>query len=83
MEYDNKGQVAMWKSNSNNERAPALRGTAVAHRDIKAGEVLDIAVWKTDSENERAPVLKGKMSDPYVKDGGASQPTFRPSDIPF
>lgn len=84
MEYDNSGQVAFWRSNSDNERAPALRGSVIAHRDIKAGEELDIAVWKTDSDNERAPVLKGKISDKYVKDAApAPSPTFDPNDIPF
>ena len=66
-EYDNKGQVALWKGKSDNEKAPALKGTAIAHRDIKQGETVDISLWKNETDNPNAPVLKGKMADKYVK----------------
>lgn len=85
-DYDNRGQVALWKPNSDNERAPAAKGTVVAHRDIKEGETVEIALWKNDSENARAPVMKGKISD---KREQGSQPSSEgqddefDSDVPF
>jgi len=62
-EYDNRGQVALWKSKSENPKAPNAKGSVVAHRDIREGEELDIALWRNDSENPNAPVMKGKISD--------------------
>lgn len=80
-----KGQVALWKPDSENERAPAAKGSVVAHRDIKEGESLDIALWKNDSENPRAPVMKGKISDKRQQDGGQQSKTEEQpdDDIPF
>ena len=87
-EFNNNGQVSLLKGNSDNERAPVLRGTVVAHRAIQEGEEIDIALWKNQTDNERAPVLKGKVSDKYVKSAAPApqqieQPVFDPDDIPF
>jgi len=92
-QFDNRGQVSLWKKDSDNEKAPVLSGSVVAHRDIAEGEALDIALWKNESENENAPALKGKISNKYQKEdagqGGfrkeapkAANP-FLDSDIPF
>lgn len=63
MSYDNRGKVSLWKNESDNERAPILKGSAIAHRDIKEGEVLDVALWKNRSDNPKAPALTGNLSD--------------------
>lgn len=63
MSYDNRGQVSLWKNQSENEKAPILKGTFIAHRDIREGEEVEIALWRNDSDNPKAPRLKGKGSD--------------------
>ena len=62
-DYDNRGQVSLWKPESDNPKAPAARGTVIAHRDIREGETLDIALWRNQSDNPKAPLMKGKISD--------------------
>lgn len=62
-EYDNRGQVALWKPKSDNPKAPAARGTVTAHRDIKEGEEVEIALWRFQSDNPKAPLMKGRLSD--------------------
>jgi len=82
MEYDNRGNVSLWKNDSDNERAPILNGKVVAHRNIGEGETLDISLWKNNSENERAPALTGKINDPWKIDESAT-PVAKDDDIPF
>ena len=77
-EFDNRGKVSLWKNDSENPKAPAYKGTAVAHRDIREGEVLDLALWKNDSDNPRAPQVTGKLSDKQAKQAEAAKP-----DAPF
>lgn len=67
-EYDNRGQVALWKPKSDNPQAPAAKGTVVAHRDIREGETLEIALWRNESDNPNAPLMKGKISDKRTVD---------------
>ena len=88
MEYDNAGQIALWKNKTDNDKAPAAKGHFFAHRDIKAGEKIEVAMWKNPSDNENAPVMKGKVSDGQAAPtGGAAQtPSAEPfddDDIPF
>lgn len=54
------GDISVFKErDKRNDKAPDWKGTAVAHRDIKAGEKLEIAFWqKSDT------MLAGKVSDP-------------------
>ena len=96
-EYDNNGKVSLWKRDADApEKAPALKGTVYAHRDIKAGEKLDLALWRNDSTNERAPMLTGKISDPFKPENTQAEPQndgfrqppapdndFADDDIPF
>ena len=89
-EYDNKGKVSLWKRNSDNPKAPSYSGDVVAHRDIRAGEVLDLALWPNQSENPKAPQVTGKLGDKQVREGVApakpkSQQGVEPfeDDIPF
>ena len=85
-EYDNRGQIALWKfvSPTNNADAPAATGHFYAHRDIKEGEKIDVSLWKESSQNPNAPVMKGKIQDKYVKDGFTDAPAVADeSGIPF
>lgn len=62
-DYDNRGQVALWKNESDNPKAPVLRGTVIAHRDIREGEEVEVSLWRNESTNPKAPRLKGKIQD--------------------
>lgn len=79
MQYDNRGQVSLWK-NDGGERAPVLSGKIVAHRDIKEGETIDISLWKQESSGNQ-PVLKGKISD--VFSGKSAEAKDLSDDLPF
>lgn len=84
MEYDNRGQVALWRPKTDNPKAPAAKGTVVAHRDIREGEEIDIALWKNDSDNPNAPLMKGKISDKLKpKAEPAKEPADLADSIPF
>ena len=81
-----KGQVALWKPDSDNPKAPAAKGTVVAHRYIKDGETVEIALWRNDSDNPKAPLMKGKISDKQAQ--GKPEPSPSPQegpddDVPF
>lgn len=76
MTYDNSGKVSLWKSQSDNEKAPILKGTVYAHRDVRQGEAIDIALWKNQSDNPKAPTLTGKLSDKQEKPAMASGNDF-------
>ncbi len=67
MAYEQKpGDVAIFKErDKRSDKAPDWKGTAVAHRDIKAGEKLEVAFWqKSDT------MLAGKVSDPRQRQDG-------------
>ena len=85
-EYDNKGQVSIWgNKDATNPKAPKWRGSFYAHRDIKAGEEIDIALWRNESDNPRAPVMKGKCGDKH-RPQEPSEPKFgddRDEEPPF
>ena len=84
--YDNRGQVSLWKNDTDNPKAPMLKGTYIAHRDIKEGESIDIALWRNDSENPKAPTLKGKGQDRQEQKRDSYESSFEDSldaDIPF
>ena len=76
MEFDNKGKISMWKNEgyipAGNK--PWVRGTIVAHRDIEAGEELDLSLWINRSENPRAPKLTGKVQDKYQANAPVAAP---------
>jgi len=85
--FDNRGQVSLWKPESDNPNAPVLSGTYVAHRDIKEGESLDISLWRSTSAHERAPALTGKVTDKWeAKSTVTNAAPVKPiaaDDIPF
>lgn len=64
-QYDNRGRVSLWKPQSDHPKAPAYRGSVIAHRDIREGEELEIALWPNQSDNPKAPKVRGKLSDKY------------------
>jgi len=66
MPYENKpGDVSIFRNVTDNDRAPTMKGYAIAHRDIRAGEKLDLAVWKQTPKNGGDAFFSGKISDPY------------------
>ena len=74
MAYQAKpGDVSIFRNESNNERAPTMKGYAIPHRDIRAGEKLDLAVWKQTPKNGGDAFLSGKISDPYQSDSPPPQ----------
>lgn len=89
-DYDDRGDVVIWKNDSDNPKAPNAKGTVIAHRDIKEGEQVDIALWKNQSDNPKAPVMKGKIGDRQKK-GQSREKSNEPErggadfddDIPF
>tara|TARA_R110000803_G_scaffold133423_3_gene200587 strand:- start:1989 stop:2249 length:261 start_codon:yes stop_codon:yes gene_type:complete len=86
MQYDNRGQVSMWKSDRAN--GPTLSGKVVAHRDIKEGETLDIALWRQDASGNQ-PIMKGKINDVWASNQPAPAKTTQLAgkevydDVPF
>ena len=75
MAYEPKpGDVSIFRNVSNNERAPTMKGYAIAHRDIRAGEKLDLAVWKQSPKNGGDAFLSGKISDPYQQSDSPPPP---------
>jgi len=85
-QYDNNGQVAFWKSRSENPKAPALVGSIYIPEGAVPGQKMRIALWKNVSENERAPVLKGRCEAEQEQSAPAPQapaPQAGFEDIPF
>ncbi len=83
-EFDNRGQISLWKNTTDNPNAPAAKGHFIAHRDIRSGEQISVKLWKNQSGNQNAPVMRGKIEDKYVKDGFTDAPAVADSDdIPF
>ena len=89
MNYDNSGKISMWKNEGfapEGDR-PWVRGILVAHRDIKAGEELDLSLWINRSENPKAPKLTGRLQDKYqaapAAPVAAPEPAMIDDDIPF
>jgi len=86
-QYDNRGQVSLWKNESDNEKAPVAKGKVVAHRNIREGEEIEIALWRNRSDNPKAPMMKGKISDKRdTQQPAAPQPDTADDfddDVPF
>jgi len=81
MAYEPKnGDAAIFPNDKRgNEKAPDMRGYVLAHRDLKAGEKVELAMWKRDGSN--GGFYSGKISDPRKK---AESADARDSDaIPF
>ena len=65
-EFDDKGRISLWaKKEDASESAPHLSGNFTAHRDIKAGEKIDVSIWKNDKyqKGSNQPWGRGKIRD--------------------
>jgi len=68
MAYEGKpGRGGVWPNKSDNSQAPVFKGHFLAHRDIKAGERVDLALFQNTSANAQAPAYDVKVQDPWVK----------------
>lgn len=76
----NPGFGALFKNTfATDATHPGYKGQIAAHRDIKAGEVLDIAAWLKDGQQGKFFSLK--LSDPYQ---AAAEPSVDDDpDFPF
>lgn len=81
---DAPGRVVLWKSDSDNQNAPTLKGHLYTHRNIRAGEKIDIALWRNDRnvEGSQFPVLTGKVSDVRVRDSTGDRTHSMPPPPP-
>lgn len=85
-DYDNRGQISLWKNESTNQSAPQAKGTFIAHRNIKEGEEIQVALWRERNSNPNAPMMRGKISDKYQPGQQSSSPPPPDNfddDIPF
>lgn len=79
--FDNSGKVALWDSKSDNARAPVLKGNLYAHRDIAAGEKVEVALWANEGyvEGGNKPRLRGKVSDVRIAGNGPREESPQPA----
>ena len=82
MEYDNRGKVSLWKTDSQNPKAPVLSGKVVAHREVKEGETLDLSLWKNEN-NGNQPIMRGEMKDVFNSSAPAPASGIEDDDLPF
>jgi len=58
------GDAAIFKNDKKgNEKAPDMKGYVIAHRDIKAGEKIELAMWSREG-TKGGWFYSGKISDP-------------------
>ncbi len=60
-EYDNTNSVSIWENESDNAKAPVLKGTVNVD-----GVDKDISLWVNESEHPKAPKYTGKISEKFV-----------------
>ncbi len=82
-DFNNLGQAALWKSKGDNPKAPVLKGNFIAHRNIRAGEEVDLAFWENENQTKNAPALKGKCSDKFVPEASSPPNQDFPDDNPW
>jgi hypothetical protein len=73
MRYESKpGDVSLFENEKvGHERAPDHRGYFIAHRDIKAGEKVEMVLWAGKPNSPRS--FGGRLSDPQ-KNGASAVP---------
>jgi len=75
MAYENKpGDISIFRNKSDNDKAPTMTGYALAHRDIRKGEKIEVAVWKRDPKSGGDSFLSGLISDPYEAQSNGPPP---------
>lgn len=81
--YESKpGDAVAWpKREDDNPKGPDFKGSIIAHRDVKAGEKLNLALWKKDAG--RGVFLSGKVSDWSIAKPAADAPADDGADIPW
>lgn len=74
-EYDNTNTISLWKNESDNDKAPILKGSLnIDGRDYK------VSIWKRNSDNPKAPVLGGAIEP---AEGAASSSSTIDEEIGF
>lgn len=87
-EFDDKGRISVWaKKEGASESAPHLSGNFTAHRDIKAGEKIDVSIWKNENyvKGSNQPWGRGKIRDRVERGAppAASPPPAAPEQPDF
>ena len=80
-DFDDKGRISVWaKKEDASETAPHLSGNFTAHRDIKAGEKIDVSIWKNDKyvKGQNQPWGRGKIRDRLERNAAPNQPASPP-----
>ena len=78
MEYDNTNRGAVWKNETDNPKAPALKGEC----NIGGTDYL-VSAWKNDtSDNPKRPVLSFSFEKKQAK-AKAPEPTDSFEDVPW
>lgn len=78
MEYDNTNRGAVWKNETGNPKAPALKGECNID-----GTVYLVSAWKNDtSGNPKRPVLSLSFEKKQAK-AKAPEPTASFEDVPW
>lgn len=83
-EFDDKGRISVWaKKEDASESAPHLSGNFTAHRDIKAGEKIDVSIWKNDKyvKGQNQPWGRGKIRDRVGREQAPAPSAPPPADF--
>jgi hypothetical protein len=77
------GDVSAFRNDKKgNEKAPDLKGYVMAHRDIKAGEKIELALWERRGK-QGGFFYSGKVSDPRQRQEPAQSGGELDDSIPF
>lgn len=69
------GDASLFKADKNgNDKLPDMRGYIVAHRDIKAGEKIELVMWQRQGKNGGGWFYSGKVSDPRKREEPKPEP---------
>jgi len=84
MAYERKnGDATIFKNDRKvNEKAPDFKGDFLAHRDIKAGEKIDVALWTRVSKSGNK-FMSGFVGDPFKPGSKGTFKRARPDDDDF
>lgn len=84
MKYEPKpGDCSAFKNDKKgSDKAPDFKGYVMAHRDIKAGEKIELALWERKGTNG-GWFYSGKISDPRPKQEQPAATEDVDSGMPF
>ena len=89
MAYEPKaGDGTLFENDTAQGNQPAMTGYVLAHRNIQAGEKVNLAGWRKGGAGGRSPFLSLKMSDMREREQAAPKTQNTPppdmdDDIPF